>query len=286
MRSVALKGVERLINPPEVSEGRGVIVTRIIGTSQLPQLDPFLMLDHAMIRKPNGFPPHPHRGFETVSYILRGSNWHEDFKGNFGELNAGDVQWMTAGKGIVHVEMPQSDEVEGFQLWVNLPSSLKMCPPAYQEMKNETIPKVISEGVKVTIIAGSSMGVSSPTITKTPAMYLDVELEDHVEFVQDFTSGWNSFVYVIEGSVQIGQTLIKTKKAAVLTRNETSCKFLSLGKSKFILLSGQPINETVVNYGPFVMNTQAEIQRTLQEYSRGLNGFEGAVGWEPRYVKY
>jgi redox-sensitive bicupin YhaK (pirin superfamily) len=284
--NIALKQIKQLINPPEVSEGRGVRVNRIIGTSQLPAIDPFLMLDHAKVGKPNGFPPHPHRGFETITYIIKGTNWHEDFKGNFGTLNAGDVQWMTAGRGIVHVEMPQTDEVEGFQLWVNLKSSEKMCEPAYQEMKNETISKVLAEGVKVTIIAGNALGVVSPTRTRTPVIYLDVELQDSVEFEQDIERGWNSFIYVFEGAVRIGQQRVGTKKAAVLTTEQEKAVFKAEGNARFLLLAGRPIGETVVNHGPFVMNTQKEIQKCIHDYTRGVNGFEGAVGWEPRYITY
>ena len=280
------KSIQQLISPPSVPEGRGVNVIRVIGSSACPTLDPFLLLDHAKVSKPNGFPPHPHRGFETVSYILSGSITHEDFLGCHGLLEAGDVQWMTAGKGIVHVEMPHSNEVEGLQLWVNLKSSDKMCQPYYQDMKNETMSKVNTDQVQVTVIAGQSMGVSSPTITKTPAYYLDISLKDQAEYIQSFVQGWNSLVYVLEGGVRIGSQRVLKGKAAVLTTQELECRFEGLGNSRFILLAGEPIGEAVAQYGPFVMNTQSEIQKTLQDYNKGKNGFEGALGWEPRFLTY
>lgn len=280
------KSILQHVNPPSVPEGRGVTVIRIIGTSSLPTLDPFLLLDHASVKKPNGFPPHPHRGFETVSYVLKGSIMHEDFLGCHGILQSGDVQWMTAGRGIVHVEMPHSDEVEGLQLWVNLRSSEKMCQPYYQDMKNETMSKVLNDDVQVTIIAGQALGVSSPTITKTPATYLDVTIKSGSSYTQQFTAGWNTLIYVLEGEIKIGQQRVSKQRAAILTAEETNCNFEGVTKSRFIILSGEPIRETVSHYGPFVMNTQSEIQKTLRDYSQGQNGFEGAIGWEPRYLTY
>ena len=182
---MAYKRIKQIVNPKEVSEGSGVRVKRIIGGSALPNLDPFLMMDHAKILKPNGFPAHPHRGFEAVSYIISGSTLHEDFKGNYGEVNGGGIQWMTAGRGIVHCEMPNSDEVEGFQLWVNLKAADKMCEPAYQEKSNSQLPKASKEGVQVTIIAGESLGIVSEIITRTPAYYLDITMERSSNLLQN-----------------------------------------------------------------------------------------------------
>ena len=163
------------------------------------------MLDEAFVQKPAGFPDHPHRGFETVTYQLKGKFCHEDFCGHKGILDEGDFQWMTAGRGIVHSELPYDDKpTQGLQLWVNLPKSLKMCEPAYQELKNAQIPKASKDGVTVKIIAGESMGIKSPVYTRTPTMYLDFKVDPNSSFSQPIPAGWNAFIYIISGSGKFG----------------------------------------------------------------------------------
>ena len=191
---------------------------------------------------------------------------------------------MTAGRGIVHAEMPKSEEVEGFQLWVNLKSSDKMCNPAYQEKSNSQLPKAYKEGVQVTIIAGESLGVVSEIRTRTPAYYLDISMEQNSNLLQNIPIGWNSYIYVLNGSVEISNKIVGQFQAAVLTNRENKVLINSLAQSRLLLLAGEPIGETVVNYGPFVMNTQREIQQCLDDYRSGRNGFEGARTWQPRYI--
>jgi quercetin 2,3-dioxygenase len=279
-----LKKIKKIVRGVEKMEGGGVKVKRIIGSKQLPNLDPFLMMDHAKMNGSIGFPPHPHRGFETVSYIIKGSTRHEDFKGNYGELNEGGVQWMTAGRGIVHVEMPSSDEVEGFQIWVNLKSSDKLCDPSYQEKSALTIPKASKDGVEVTIIAGESLGKVSEIHTKTPAYLLDINLQINSSLLQHIPPGWNIFVYVIQGKIEIEGVEVDTGHAAVLTESQPDLIISSNLESRVLLLAGEPIGENIVSHGPFVMNTGKEIKKCIDDYMNGKNGFEGAINWEPRYI--
>lgn len=285
MSSAVYRRIARIVEPQEVMEGSGVKVKRIIGGKSLRNLDPFLMMDYAKIGSGAGFPAHPHRGFETVSYILSGSSMHEDFKGNYGELHGGDVQWMTAGRGIVHAEMPSSEEIEAFQLWVNLKASDKMCEPAYQEKSNSQLPKASKDGVEVTIIAGESLGVVSEIITRTPAYYLDIRMQANSSILQNIPMGWNSYLFVLNGEIEIEGTKVRPLKAAVLTVNAGKVVVSSNVESRLVLLAGEPIGEPIVNYGPFVMNTEEEIQRTIDDYRTGRNGFEGARNWQPRFIK-
>ncbi|XP_066510489.1 pirin-like isoform X2 [Hoplias malabaricus] len=191
----------------EQSEGVGARVRRSIGGRRLKNLDPFLLLDEFRVSKPAGFPDHPHRGFETVTYLLSGVSAHEDFCGHYGKLEAGDLQWMTAGRGVVHAEMPMSDEpIHGLQLWVNLRKADKMVEPQYQELKNQQIPKPSKDGVTVTIISGESLGVKSKVYTRTPTIYLDFRLKQGSKYVQPVPSGWTAFIYTLSGSVHTAQT--------------------------------------------------------------------------------
>ncbi|EPS70636.1 hypothetical protein M569_04121, partial [Genlisea aurea] len=274
--------VKRVLAKPQ-SEGQGAVVRRSIGRPELKSLDPFLMLDEFSVSPPAGFPDHPHRGFETVTYVLQGGITHEDFAGHKGTIHAGEVQWMTAGRGIIHSEMPAGKGTNtGLQLWINLSSNHKMIEPRYQDLRKADIPKAEEGGVQVKVIAGEAMGIHSPVYTKTPAMYLDFTLKPNAEYHQRIPdSSWTAFVYVIEGRGAFGSPDSPPAEAhhilvlgpgeglSAWNRSETQ-------QLRFILVAGQPLNEPVVQHGPFVMNTQVEIDRAFQDYYGRRNGFEMA----------
>ena len=208
------------------------------------------MLDEFKGKAPAGFPDHPHRGFETVSYILSGSMCHEDFEGHRGQIDAGDLQWMTAGRGILHCEMPWGEaECHGLQLWVNLPKQFKMVEPAYQELKDVQIPRSKRDGVEVKVIAGESMGIKSPVYTRTPTMYLDFKVEKGARFRQDIPAGWNAFLYVVEGEGWFGpdgkRVLSKAHHTVVFDSKGDSVEFGNENSPllRFVLAAGQPNNE-------------------------------------------
>ncbi|WOL02497.1 pirin-like protein [Canna indica] len=266
-------------------EGAGATVRRSIGRGELRNLDPFLMLDEFSVRAPAGFPDHPHRGFETVTYMLEGSFTHQDFAGHKGTIKAGDLQWMTAGRGIVHSEMPAGEgENKGLQLWINLSSKDKMMQPRYQELQSRDISRVEKDGVDVRIIAGESFGVRSPVYTQTPTMYLDFTLEPGAQVHQRIPDGWNAFVYIIEGEGVFGDpssSPATSHDALVLSAEGEGLGVWnrSAAPLRFVLIGGQPLKEPVVQYGPFVMNTQAEIQKAMEDYHYCKNGFENARQW-------
>ncbi|XP_019897955.1 pirin isoform X2 [Esox lucius] len=202
---LTVKRVVKTVLSVEQAEGLGARVRRSIGRKELMNLDPFLMLDEFRVSKPAGFPDHPHRGFETVTYLLEGVSAHEDFCGHSGLLNAGDLQWMTAGRGVVHAEMPVSDEpIHGLQLWVNLRGKDKMVEPQYQELKSGQIPKPSKEGVTIGVISGQALEVQSQIFTRTPTMFLDFKLDGGAKHVQPIPSGWTTFIYTLAGSVHFG----------------------------------------------------------------------------------
>ncbi|GKV37732.1 hypothetical protein SLEP1_g45727 [Rubroshorea leprosula] len=279
-RLVAKKILANLQN-----EGDGAVVRRGIGRSELRSLDPFLMLDDFSVSPPSGFPDHPHRGFETVTYVLQGGITHQDFAGHKGTIHTGDVQWMTAGRGIIHSEMPAGEGAnKGLQLWINLSSKDKMIEPNYQELLSEDIKRAEKDGVQVNIIAGESMGVRSPVYTRTPTMYLDFTINPGAQFHQGIPESWNAFVYMIEGEGVFGtpnSAVVSAHYVLVLGPGEgLSVWNRSDSKSlRFVLIAGQPLNEPVVQYGPFVMNTQAEINQTFEDYRLCKNGFEMAKYW-------
>ncbi|GAA0148823.1 transcription cofactor [Lithospermum erythrorhizon] len=279
--------VIKKVTPRPQSEGAGAIVFRSIGMHELRNLDPFLMLDEFEVKPPAAFPEHPHRGFETVTYMLQGAANHQDFAGHKGTIWPGDVQWMTAGRGIVHSESPADDSIQkGFQLWVNLSSKDKMIEPAYQELPKEDIPRAEKDGVKVIVIAGEAMGVRSPVFTRTPTMYLDFTLQPSTEYHQTIPESWNAFAYIFEGEGYFGIPNGKPVSAHNLLVLGTGGQGLSVwNKSakplRFILVAGEPINEPIVQYGPFVMNTQAEIRQAIEDYQYCKNGFENARYWKP-----
>ncbi|KAJ6823294.1 pirin-like protein [Iris pallida] len=256
-------------------EGEGASVRRSIGRPELKNLDPFLMLDEFSVSAPAGFPDHPHRGFETVTYMLEGAFTHQDFSGHKSTIRAGDLQWMTAGRGVVHSEMPAAEGVQkGLQLWINLPSKDKMIEPRYQELQSKDIARAEKDGIEARIIAGEAFGVRSPAYTRTPTMYLDFTMQPGSQLHQPVPVSWNAFVYVIEGEGVFGETSTSSHHVLVLSTGDG----LSVW-NRFVLVGGKQLDEPVVQYGPFVMNTQAEIQQTLEDYRNCRNGFEKARKW-------
>jgi hypothetical protein len=275
--------IKKVLAKPQ-GEGDGAVVRRSIGRPELKYLDPFIMLDEFAVSPPAGFPDHPHRGFETVTYMLQGAFTHKDFTGRKGTIGTGDVQWMTAGRGIIHSEMPAGEGTQtGLQLWINLSSDDKMVEPRYQELLSEDIKRAENDGVEVRIIAGESMGVESPVYTRTPTMYLDFTIKPRAQMHQPIPESWNSFVYLIQGEGVFGSSNsspITAHHVLVLgPGNGLSVWNKSSEPLRFVLIAGQPLNEPVVQYGPFVMNTQAEIDQTIKDYQLCKNGFEMAKSW-------
>ncbi|CAN4090760.1 unnamed protein product [Withania somnifera] len=269
------------------NEGDGAVVRRSIGRSELQNLDPFLMLDEFSVSPPAGFPDHPHRGFETVTYMLQGAFTHQDFAGHKGTIRTGDVQWMTAGRGIVHSEMPAGPGThKGLQLWINLSSRDKTIEPRYQELLHKDISKAEKDGVSVTIIAGESMGVKSQIFTRTPTMYLDFTLKPDTEHHQVIPQPWNAFLYIVEGEGVFGSsdsTPTPTHHCLVLGPGEGLSVWNRSSKPlRFVLIGGQPFNEPVVQYGPFVINSKNEIMQAYQDYQLGKNGFERSRKWSSK----
>jgi redox-sensitive bicupin YhaK (pirin superfamily) len=259
------------------SDGAGVRLTRVIGTGQLPALDPFLMLDEFGSDRPGdyiaGFPSHPHRGFETVTYMLDGRMRHKDNHGNEGLLTPGSVQWMTAGRGIVHSEMPEQEEglMRGFQLWVNLPAKDKMCAPQYQEFPADRIPVAKpAPGVEAKVIAGQIDGVQGPV--KQPATepsYFDLTIDEGGVFEHALPGGHNVFAYVFEGEVESGGKTAGKGELLVFGEGD-SVRFQGKAwKSRLILVAGRPIGEPVARYGPFVMNTREELHQAFADFQAG-----------------
>lgn len=282
-------------NSVEAKEGVGATVRRAIGIRQKEDLDPFLMMDHFNVKLPGGFPDHPHRGFETVTYMFSGEILHEDFKGHKGKIGPGDVQWMTAGKGIVHSEMPGSwdEESIGIQLWINLNKSNKMCEPLYQEFTNDKIPKVNLEKESfIKIISGNYKNNIGPVKSITSVEYYDVYLSENQNFEINIGKGKkNCFIYVHSGEkiIILGKTINKFQSSSIFSNNkEDEILHIKTENTKtnkltgFILLIGTLIEEPISKYGPFVMNTKNEIEDTFRDYQLGRNGFEGAHEWESK----
>ena len=281
MNTVSPRGVARLARGMPTSDGAGVKLTRVIGQPQLPDLDPFLMLDEFGTDNPGdyiaGFPDHPHRGFETVTYMLDGRMRHRDNHGHEGVLAPGGVQWMTAGRGIVHSEMPeqQSGRMRGFQLWINLPAREKMTAPKYQEFPAQDIPQVDSQGVRVKVIAGRVEGLTGPIAQPaTDPTYLDIKLSPGQGFSHALPAGHAAFVYVYEGEARIGEgdaaTTTRTHELAVLT-DGGAIRLEGRGDSpaRAILVAGRPLREPVAKYGPFVMNTREELMQAFEDFQNG-----------------
>ncbi|KAL4157068.1 hypothetical protein KRP22_007788 [Phytophthora ramorum] len=281
-RRIAHKFVAR-----EQGEGVGATVRRSLGSQQLRNLDPFLMLDEFNVGLPGGFPDHPHRGFETVTYMLptsKGHMGHEDFLGNKGELRPGDLQWMTPGRGILHAEMPVSEEkAHGLQLWINLPKAKKIMEPRYQEISRDTVPHVWDDTKKVEAIvfAGEVFGQKGPIQTEAPVTYIHFLMKQGAELEYKIPVGHNAFVYTLTGSGKCAGEDVQAHHAIVLEQEGDGVHVSTEDKDglEFIVISGQPLNEPVVQYGPFVMTSEAEIHQTIRDYQSGSNGFENAPKW-------
>ncbi len=271
-----LRKVMDIIEPVYVREGAGVLLRRSIATSRLDYLDPFLLFDHFGSDDPRdylaGFPLHPHRGIETVTYMLEGKINHKDSLGNQGTIGKSDVQWMTSGSGIMHEEMPQKPKrgkMEGFQLWVNLPARLKMTDPRYQEVKADDIPEVKVNGARLKVIAGEYQGVKGPVkeIYADPE-YLDVFLSSGGEFKQFITPGHNAFIYLYQGKGVVSGEEVSSTRLLVLGEGD-NLEVNSREDMRFLLVSGKPLNEPIARHGPFVMNTREEILEALEDLRKG-----------------
>ncbi len=270
----------RVLQSRRTIEGAGVHLKRAFGYNEVPMLDPFLLLDDFGSDDPHdyilGFPWHPHRGIETVTYVIRGVVEHEDSLGNKGSIQSGDVQWMTAGSGIIHQEMPQQYKgtMRGFQLWVNLPSDQKMMDPRYQGITQEQIPEVtVAQGVKLKVICGEINGLNGPVrdIVIDPE-YFDISITPRTEFKLHVKKGYRAFAYVFEGAGYFSPEKKKLISAGhlVIFNDGDTVKITAHNKAtRLLFASGKPIGEPVAWYGPIVMNTQAELDTAFEEYRNG-----------------
>ncbi len=272
--------VERQVIGKETSDGAGVRLTRVLTSDLQRRLDPFLMLDAFGSDDPDdyiaGFPDHPHRGFETITYMLAGRMRHKDSAGHEGLLENGGMQWMTAGRGVIHSEIPQQEEgvMEGFQLWLNLPSQDKMCAPWYRDFAAAELPRVkVGDGGTAIVLAGESHGVTGAvTRDATAPLYLDLHLPDGSAFSQPLPADLNAFVYVYRGAVNIAGEAVTTGRMAILANEGDSIAVEATEDARLILVAGRPLGEPVAQHGPFVMNTQEEIQQALADYRAGRLG--------------
>ena len=275
-----MRFIENVVVGTATSDGAGVGINRVIGTREVDHIDPFLLLDEFRNEDPGayiaGFPPHPHRGFETVTYMLHGSMRHEDSTCQSGLLSDGAVQWMTAGSGIIHSEMPEQTEgmMWGYQLWVNLPADLKMVAPAYQDIPAENVPEVVTEEGLVRVLAGEYAGVGGAARTLTKVSYLDVHRNAGTDFSISLANDWNGFVYVYQGSVAVSgqgdtQIVIDQQSMGILGGDGDLVVSAVDQEARFLLLAGKPIGEPIARMGPFVMNTREELFKAAEDYRRG-----------------
>lgn len=281
MQNILSREVERLVTGVPVSDGAGVKLKRVLTGDLQKRLDPFLMLDEFGSEDPDdylaGFPDHPHRGFETVTYMLAGRMRHRDNAGQEGLLTPGGVQWMTAGRGIVHSEMPEQEQgrMQGFQLWVNLPAKEKMTEPYYQDIPSEGIPvRTLDNGVSIKIIAGVAHGETGAVQRESTApLYLDIHLPAGVQYTAEIPAGHNAFLYVYEGAAEVGrrEQAVKTGQMAVLSNSQPAdgVALASETGARLILVAGKPLNEPIAQWGPFVMNTREEIEQAFEDYRAG-----------------
>ena len=259
-------------------EGAGVLLRRSISPRPSNEQDPFLLFDHFAFNNPlegpiRGFPMHPHRGIETVTYMLDGSVNHRDSLGNSGVIGPGDVQWMTSGRGILHEEMPrrgESGNIYGFQLWVNLPAAQKMSPPRYQEVSSSSIPMIEKDGAAIRLVAGEFDGTSGPVteIAASP-LYMDVKLAPASKFIYPIPHGHTTLAYVFEGSGEFSNQLIESVCMLVFNDDGSQIEVKSESGVRFMLIAGAPFREPIVPYGPFVMNTVEEIQQAIADLRNG-----------------
>ena len=284
----ASRRVERLVTGRSTSDGAGVRLTRVLTQDLQRRLDPFLMLDAFASDDPDdyiaGFPDHPHRGFETVTYMIAGRMRHRDSAGHQGLLENGGVQWMTAGRGLIHSEIPQQEQgtLEGFQLWINLPGRDKMQPPWYRDFANAELPQFVTpQGVAVTVIAGESQGVTGAvTRQATDPLLLDLHLPAGARFEQPLPAGHNAFVYVYRGSIGIADRSVPTQRMAILANDAWAdgvvIEATTEAPARALLVAGQPLREPIAQYGPFVMNTEREIYQALNDFRDGRLGESAA----------
>lgn len=283
----------------EQAEGAGATVRRSIGTPRLRHLTPFLMLDHFSVSPGAGFPDHPHRGQETITYLLKGGVDHEDFAGNKGTLNPGDLQFMTAGKGIMHAEMPSQayDTNVGMQLWVDLPEKLKSCEPRYRDLRASEIPLAKTEdgNVEVKVISGKSLGVDSvKDLAYTPVWLLDVTIRPGGTLTQELPQGWNAFLYTLEGALDVNngtkspETITPYHNVVFQQAGDSITASVPEGASdnaRFILVAGQPLNQNIVQYGPFVTTSREAVMQAMMDFQTSSNGFERAENWQSEIGK-
>ena len=273
------RAVERLIAGQATSDGAGVKLTRVLTQPLQRRLDPFLMLDAFGTDNPDdyigGFPDHPHRGFETVTYMIAGRMRHRDSAGHEGLLSNGGVQWMTAGRGVIHSELPEQEagRMEGFQLWLNLPARDKMIDPWYRDIQGAEVPGfATADGVQVRVIAGQSHGVAGAVQrTHTEPLYLDLHLPAGSRFAQPLAAGHNAFVYVYRGRVDIAGTAVPVQRMAILKNDATADGIVveAPEDARVLLIAGRPLNEPIAQYGPFVMNSSDEIYQAVEDFRAG-----------------
>lgn len=279
---------ETLITGRPTRDGAGVRLTRVLTSDLQQRLDPFLMLDHFASDDPKdygaGFPDHPHRGFETVTYMIAGRMRHQDSSGGEGLLQNGGVQWMTAGRGLVHSEMPEQEEgrMEGFQLWLNLPSHQKMCTPWYRDIQSQDIPELTTtEGVFVRVIAGESHGVRGAmhrpaSQYPTDGLYLDLHFSGEQLFSQLLPTSHNAFVYVYRGQLDVqgaqNTTTVPGQRMAILANEGDGVTLIGQAGTRALLIAGQPLHEPIAQYGPFVMNTREELMQAVHDFQSGKLG--------------
>jgi quercetin 2,3-dioxygenase len=273
------RGVERLVTGQATRDGAGVKLTRVLTQDLQHRLDPFLMLDAFGTDNPGdyigGFPDHPHRGFETVTYMLAGRMRHRDSAGHEGLLSNGGVQWMTAGRGVIHSEMPEQEDgrMEGFQLWLNLAAHDKMQPAWYRDIPSSEIPELHERGVAVRVIAGASHGVDGAMRRdRTEPLYLDIHLDANATFEQPLPETHNAFVYVYRGAVRIIDRLVENQRMAILANPPAADGVVlraSDAPARALLIAGRPLREPIMQYGPFVMNTREQLMQAVQDYQSG-----------------
>jgi redox-sensitive bicupin YhaK (pirin superfamily) len=282
---MTLREATRIVTAHRQREGGGFIVRRPVPTLGMDQVDPFLLIDEMgpIEYAPGqavGAPDHPHRGFETVTYVLEGEMEHEDSAGHKGALGPGDVQWMTAGAGIVHSEMPSAriqergGRVHGFQVWVNLPSRLKMTQPRYQEISASRIPEGRSPDgrARVKVVAGEALGAKAVIDTHTPITYQDWSLDEGADVTVPIPTEQQALAYVFEGAVQVGEKAVAAGQMALLGEGEAIRLRGRAGGGRFLLLAGEPVKEPVARYGPFVMNTESELMEAVRDFQTGRMG--------------
>ncbi|HNK62422.1 MAG TPA: pirin family protein [Anaerolineales bacterium] len=270
--------ISDVIDPQLVVEGAGVLLRRSIAPRQSNEHDPFLLFDHFAFNNPiegpiRGFPTHPHRGIETVTYMLEGTVRHRDSLGNMGTIGEGDVQWMTSGSGILHEEMPQRSlqgNIYGFQLWVNLPAAQKMSPPRYQEVNASTIPVIEKDGATIRLVAGEVDGQRGPVTEIAAApLYMDVKLAPGARFVYPISGGHTALAYVFQGTGEFAGEVIESVSMVAFKDDGDHIEVKTEAGVQFMLIAGAPFKEPIVPYGPFVMNTVEEIQQAIRELRNG-----------------